>query len=280
VSQISRIPVSALANLTRKLSQLSVDQLSRRYHLELTQAETLVPALLTNLRAAEMLRAEHILVTQFNLRDALLQGMLRTAEWSEDFRDQIIRSARELARRYAVDMDHAENTARLAGQLFRSLQSVHEMDGRCETILCVAAMLHEIGIFVSTSAYHKHSYYVISNSELFGLNSGDHRLVALVARYHRRAHPKATHDVFAQLERDDRVLVSRLAGLLRIALSLNHSRSQRIRDIKCQVERKRFVIRTNAQGGDLSLERMELRQNSLLFEDTFGLSVLLRQDTR
>ncbi len=280
-SRIVHLPTAELSRLTHKLLQLSVDQISRRYHVELTQAETLVPALLTNLRAAQMLNAEHLLVTPFNLRDALLQGMLQTADWSEDFRDQIVHSARELARRYGVDIDRAEHVADLTRTLFRSLQALqnlHHLDAHSEIILYVAAMLHEVGLFVSSSAYHKHSYYVISNSELFGLSSGDHRLVALVARYHRRAIPKATHQEFAELSRDNRVLVMRLAAILRVALALDHSRSRRIRDIECSVERKRFVIRTPAQAGELAMERLELRQNASLFEDVFGMSVLLRLD--
>ena len=276
-SQITRIPVDALSTLTHKLTQLSVDQISRRYHLELTQAETLVPALLTYLRAASMLRADDLLVTQFNLRDALLNGMLQTADWSEDFREQIVRSARELARRFTVDLNFSEHVAKLSSQIFWSLQSIHQMDSRCETILYVAALLHECGMFVSSSAYHKHSFYLITNSELFGLSSLDHRLVALVARYHRRALPKASHDAFAQLQLDDRVLVSQLAAILRIARCLNHSRNQRIIAPEFQIERQRFIVQATTGSGDLSLEQLELRQNSTLFEDTFGLDILLRQ---
>jgi len=72
------------------------------------------------------------------------------------------------------------------------------------------------------------------------------------------------------------VIVSRLAGILRIAAALDHAENQRIRDITCRVESKRLVIQTVNRVGDLTLERMVLRQQSVLFEDTFGMSVLLR----
>ena len=94
------------------------------------------------------------------------------------------------------------------GRLFRSLQSEHRMDARCETLLYVAALLHEIGLFVGVSGYHKHSHYLITHSELFGLNEQDQQLVAMIARYHRRAAPKPTHELFARLDRDNRVVVS------------------------------------------------------------------------
>ena len=102
----------------------------------------------------------------------------------------------------------------------------------------------------------------------------------MIARYHRRAAPKPTHEIFARLDRDNRVVVSRLAGILRVAVALDHTGSQRVRDIDCTIERHRLVITVLNSAGDLSLERMELRQKALLLEDTFGLSVLLREAPR
>jgi len=274
---IATVPLARLQRLTTELSQLTIEQIMRRYHLELSQAETLVPALLANIRMAKMLDTDHLLVTGFNLRDALLQGMLQPSEWSEDFRAQIFRSAEELARKFQIDLDHSKHVAELASQIFHALKPEHQMDVRSETILYVGALLHEAGLFINTPGYHKHSYYLLTNSEIFGLNSLDHTLVALVARYHRRAAPKPTHDAFAQLQRESRVVLSRLASILRIAIALAHSRSQRIRRMECVIEKNRLVIKASGRTGDLSMEQLELRQNSGMFQDVFGLGVLLRE---
>ncbi|HRA88554.1 MAG TPA: exopolyphosphatase [Planctomycetaceae bacterium] len=276
-SELSRIPFSDLETLTTKLLAVPVDRIVKKYHIELTQAETLIPALLANLRMAQTLGCSQVLITGLNLRDALLQGMLQSNDWSSDFCDQIINSALELARKYQTHLQHVRHVADLARTLYRSLQSEHRMDARCETLLYVAAILHQIGLYVGLSGYHKHSHYLIMNSELFGLNARDHQLVAMIARYHRRAAPKPTHEVFARLDRDSRVVVSRLAGILRVAVALDHTGSQRIREITCAVERNRLVVTATNSAGDLSLERMELRQKASLLEDTFGLSVLLRE---
>jgi len=276
-SAIVALPLEDLSRLTTRMLRLTVDQIVRQYHVELSQAETLVPALLTNVLTAEMLNADNVLVTSFNLRDALLRSLLRSAEWTEEFCGQVIRSAGEFARRHSVDLDHAEGVAQLARQLFRGLQPEHGLDLRCETVLYTAALLHEVGLFVSQSGYHKHSYYLINHGELFGLSAVDHQLVALVARYHRRALPKPTHEPYARLSRDNRVILLRLAGILRLAKSLDHGRSQRIRQVECHTERRRLVITVQTGVGDLSLEQLALRQDSGLFQDVFGLSVLLRQ---
>lgn len=277
---LTRISVEDIEKLTSRLLSLTVDRIMQKYHIELSQAETLVPALLANLRLAQLLNCQTLLISGFNLRDALLQGMLRTNDWSADFCDQILNSALELARKYQVDLQHARHVADLARRLFRSLQSEHRMDARCETLLYAAALLHETGLFVGLSGYHKHSYYLIMNSELFGLNALDHQLVAMIARYHRRASPKPTHETFARLDRDSRVIVSRLAGILRVAVALDHTGSQRVRDIECTIEKNRLVVTVTNPAGDLSLERMELRQKASLLEDTFGLGVLLRESPR
>lgn len=279
-AQLSRIAVDDLEKLTTRLLSITVDRIIRKYHIELSQAETLVPALLANLRLAQMLGCSQILITGLNLRDALLQGMLRTNDWSADFCEQIVNSAVELARKFHVDLHHARHVADLARTLYRALQSEHRMDARCETLLYVAALLHEIGLFVGLSGYHKHSQYLITHSELFGLNEQDQHLVAMIARYHRRAAPKPTHDIFARLDRDNRVIVSRLAGILRVAVALDHTGSQRVRDIECTIDRHRLVVTVTNSAGDLSLERLELRQKASLLEDTFGLSVLLREASR
>lgn len=278
--KLTRLPVAQLRALTEKLLPMSVDGIMQKYHIELSQAETLVPALLANLRLAELLKADYLLVTRFNLRDALLQGMIRTNDWSSDFREQILNSALELARKYQVDLPHAKHVAELARKLFLSLQSEHRMDARCETLLYTSALLYETGLFVGLSGYHKHSFYLIMNSELFGLNSLDHQLVALIARYHRRAAPKPTHEFFARLDRDSRVIVSRLAAILRVAVALDHTGTQRIGEIECTIEKNRMVLTATKVAGDLSLERMELRQKTSLFEDTFGMGVLLREPSR
>jgi exopolyphosphatase/guanosine-5'-triphosphate,3'-diphosphate pyrophosphatase len=121
--------------------------------------------------------------------------------------------------------------------------------------------------------------YLITNSDLFGLGSQDMVLVGLVARYHRRAMPKSTHPGFNTLDRDRRVAVLKMAALLRIAIALDASRSQRIHELKCTRNKQRLII-TVPDVEDLSVEQLALKQGSGMFEDVFGLKVQLRRAER
>jgi len=224
---------------------------------------------------AKELQLSSVLVSNVNLRDGLLTEMAASDAWTKEFTKQIIRSAMDLGRKFEYDEAHAVHVAHLCSTLFQQLREEHQLAPRYEVVLQVAALLHEVGLFISNRSYHKHSLYIIRNSELFGLGKKDLLLAALVARYHRRASPQPTHEGYATLDRDERVAVSKMAAILRIADALDESRSQRIHEIHVQPEGDRLVISIPLVE-DLSLENLALKQNGQLFEETFGTSVLLR----
>lgn len=274
-NQLTRIPVASLEDFTNHLIGLSDDRIVNRYHLSFPDAATVGPALLAYVMLARSFALQEVFVSNTNLRDGLLQEMAVEQSWTQEFRQQIIRSALNLGSKYNFDEAHACHVAMLATQLFEQLQSEHRLDSRYEVILHVAALLHEIGAYISNRAMHKHSMYLIRNSEIFGLGKRFLLLVALVARYHRRASPQPGHEGYATLNREERVAVAKMAALLRVAVALDESRSQRLHDFTCSVEDSRLVISIPREE-DLSLEQLALKQNGSLFEEVFGLRVLLR----
>jgi exopolyphosphatase/guanosine-5'-triphosphate,3'-diphosphate pyrophosphatase len=276
---LARIPVVELEKFTNQVVKLSEDELVSKYHLGFADADTLGPALLTYVELARAFELVNLLVTTINLRDGLLKEMSVKSAWTVEFSNQIIRAATDLGRRYDFDEAHAQHVARLAAQLFMDLKEEHRLSQRHEIILSVAALLHEIGLYVSFQSHHKHSMYLITNSELFGLSRKDLLLVGLVARYYRRASPQPTHEGYATLDRDERVAVAKLASILRIAVALDDSRSRRIQHFHTRRENGRFVI-SIPKIEDLSLEQLALRQSGSLLEETFGMQVLLRSERR
>ncbi|WP_437185903.1 exopolyphosphatase [Planctomicrobium sp. SH668] len=274
------ISVVELTNFVNYIFSRTEDQLVNEFHLTYAEAETVGPALISNLKMAQLLGVDKVLVCNVNLRDGLIRDMAEASgAWTDDFQKQIIRATWELANKYDVDEDHARNVAELCRQLFRQLRKEHVLDDRYETLLYVAAALHETGSYINTSSMHKHSMYLIMNSTLFGITSDDLQLVAVVARYHRRSMPKITHQLYASMDRYRRVIISKLAAILRIAIALDASRSQRIRSIECRRVRNRLIISVPAVE-DLSIEQIAVRRNRLFFETIFGLEVLLRNQVK
>lgn len=153
---------------------------------------------------------------------------------------EVIYSAGAVAAKYNVDPRHAQHVAQLALKLFDALRREHQLTDRHRVLLEVAALLHEIGGHVSSRSHHKHSMYLILNSDLFGLTREDLTLVALTVRYHRRAIPKPTHPEYAALSRDDRIAVAEMAALLRMAHAFGRNHAQQVKDITIERLPDRF----------------------------------------
>jgi exopolyphosphatase/guanosine-5'-triphosphate,3'-diphosphate pyrophosphatase len=275
VEQPGRLALTALERFTDKTLNMSEEERVKKYHLSFPDSETLGPALLACVQLARAFRVKHVFVSSLNLRYAVLKEMAARGTWNEDLERQIVRSAHDLGRKFCFDAAHAQNVADVARQLFRVLENEHRLPQRFGLILYVAALLHEIGMFVNSSSHHKHSMYLINNSDFFGLSRKDVLLVSLVARYHRRASPKPNHPGYAGLSRDERVAVAKLAAILRIADALDGAHSQRVSTISTEQEDGRLIVYVPGVE-DLSVEQLALKQKGPLFEEVFGMQVLLR----
>jgi exopolyphosphatase/guanosine-5'-triphosphate,3'-diphosphate pyrophosphatase len=272
----AKLPVKKLSKLTDDLLALSVDDIARKYHLSFSEAETVGPALLVYLRLANAFRLKQIVVSHITMRHGLLMEMAGSGVWTDDFKQKILWSAVEVGHKFHFDEAHSMHVTELAKALFHILKGEHLLSPRHELLLKVAAILHDIGLFISSSNHHKHSMYLVQNSELFGLSAHDIFLVSQITRYHRRASPKPTHEEYMSLPREDRLAVSQMAAILRVADALDLSHTQRIRDISGHREDDRLIIGV-PDVEDLSLEQMALKQKGPMFEDVYGMNVLLRK---
>lgn len=272
--QLVKLKVKSLEAFTKTILSQTPDRLATKFHMSLPDAQTLGPALLAQLTFAKELNAKQFLVANVSLRDGLLQEMAEGRGWSESIQEQIVRSAIQTGRKFNFDEEHAIHVSRLGSSLFDQLQDLHGLPERSGKILQLAALLHDIGFFINSKSRHKHSLYLIRNSEFFGIDSNALELISLVARYHRGANPQPSHDGYSRMNRQQRVTVAKLAAILRIAKALDVSLGQRILDIECKIEGSRLEIKA-ADIADVSMERLELTSAAQLFEDIFGQRVVL-----
>lgn len=273
-TELVSIGLKPLMKLTDEVLSRSPESLVTQYHLSLPDAQTLGPSLLTHVIFANGLGMDHVVVANVNLRDGLIKEMTERHEWTDSIQRQIVRSAKLLGRKYNFSEKHSLQVSEFACQLFDQLQVVHQLSRRYRGLLQVAAILHEVGLFIGSRSRHKHSMYVIINSEFFGIGARELEMVALVARYYRGASPQPSHATYSRLGRRGRVAVSKLAAILRVAKSLDVTRTQHFDKIECRISSNRIEIHVD-QPVDLSLEQLELKQTSALFEGIYGKPLLL-----
>ena len=272
--EIVKIDVDTLHEFNSEISKLTPEKLARRFPLSVPDAETLVLTLLSYESIARETNMEYLIISNVNLRDGLLTEMGMGGVWQPSIERQIFNSAISVGRKYHFDEDHAKHVAEISRQMFDQLRDLHQLGRRYRSILYLASLLHEIGQYVSSRSFHKHSMFLIRNSEFFGIGAEDQLMIALVARYHRRAQPQQRHEGYGSLERDERVAISKLSAILRIAKALDASRSQTIGNVNCKLVGNRLVLQVE-NVSDPSLAQFELHQNSEFFESIFGHQVVL-----
>ena len=274
--KLCRLPTRKVAKLADELLALPAEEVAARYGLSHTMSETVGPALLCHVRLAALFGAEALLVTNACLRDGIIAEMVGGAAWNRELRRQVLASADEIGGRYQCDRTHAKAVARHARQLFSVLQTEHALPAHSRLILEVAALLHDAGMLVSPRSHHKHSMYLIQNSELFGLGEQHRTIAALTARYHRKSPPRPAHEEFVRLDRKNRVVVMKLAAILRIADALDCSHSRRNRPLTFELEDDRLVIRATGPAAAWAQEEVAVQAKGDMLRDVFGIKPAMR----
>jgi len=254
-----------------------VDALIDRFHLTQADAETLVPALLAYRELLLETRAEQVIVPDTSLRSGLLIDLTRGDEWLgfDAFRKQVLASANALGEKYRYNAAHARHVAQLSTGIFDSLAVEHGLGQRERLLLEVAALLHDIGLYVSLRGHHKHAQYLLSVSQIFGLSSEEMAVVANVARYHRRAPPQKSHSHYTALDTASRVVVNKLAAILRVANALDADHVQTVSGVEVVSDGEALVLSVRGEG-DLTMERAAALHRSDLLSEVFGRRVVVR----
>lgn len=180
-----------------------------------------------------------------------------------------------LARLMDEDPDHSARVARLTLDLFDRTSDLHGLGDDAREYLEAAALLCNVGLFLSHAGHHRHSYYVIRNSDLLtGFTDREIELIALVARYHRKGLPRATHPEYAILAKGDQYLVRCCAGLLRIGIGLDRTHQARVAAVEVDVAADGLrVLAVPRNGADIGLEVFSAAQRTDLLSEAIELPV-------
>ncbi len=274
------IDVAAMRALRDTMSALSPRARRERYGLRGDRADVIVPALWVLSAVAARVGARAIVTPGVGLKDGILAELIDRAFRVWDHRGEeaeVEAEALALGRKYRFDERHARHVAALARSLFDQLQDLHKLGPEETSLLRLAAFLHDIGDFVGFESHHKHSYYLIAHSDLMGLSPVDREIVANVARYHRRSVPDLSHPGYRKLDRRGRVVVRKLAALLRVADAFDREHLGKVADIAVRITPGKISLRAvpSPEGltADLGLERWTALRKADLMEDVFECEV-------
>ncbi|MBM3637885.1 MAG: Ppx/GppA family phosphatase [Actinobacteria bacterium] len=217
-----------------------------------------------------------LIFSDFALREGLLLDTLHLSSpiVSRELQDASLSSVEGLMSRLDENPTHSRHVANLALQLFDQLVDALEISDGQRFLLESAALLSNVGLAISHSKHHLHSYYIIKHADMPGFREHDVELIAQIARYHRKSKPKLSHEPFVALDDTDKHTVRAMAALLRIAIGLDRSYDARVQKVSAKKKGAKISIKATAlNGSDLNLNLYSARERADLLEDVTGCTV-------
>ncbi len=208
------------------------------------------------------LRVECMSVSDLALREGLLYEMLGIIQ-HHDTRD---RTTAALIKRFSLDDEQGERVATTVTRFWeQAAPGWLPTDPEYARLLDWAAHLHEIGLMISHSAFHKHGAYILSNLDMPGFSRQQQAVLAALVRGHRRKFPSV---YFEQLGAEVREPVKRLCILLRLAVLIHRGRSSKGKPL-IRLEASDTLVKTQFPRGwleDHPLTRAEMAAEAIYLE--------------
>ena len=269
-------PPEEVIRTMRQISKSSVSDLSSRLGVSADDGTAAVGAAVILESFLQTFNAVAFSCFSISTREAAVELMIReeiTCE-KEPFRQELRSICCALGHKYGFDAEHAETVVKSSAQLLKELQSSFDFPPNSEMLLETAARLHDIGRFVDTRDHNLHSAYLISATQLPGLKSEEHQITAMIAGAHRGDVERAMlRSGSRSMRPEHRVLVLKLAAILRVADALDCARKGRFKNMV--MHRRGVVLELRGSGSGFHSEIRELELKGELFSQVFGIKVCI-----
>lgn len=275
---------AAAAQVRRYYREVAARTLAQRRKFEgigPRRAEIIVAGSAVFARALDLFEQPSLYYSAAGVRDGIIADLAARGagrELSSLSKDQR-RTVEVMARRYGVQPQHAAKVAEMARLLFDELQNLHKLPLASGKMLEAAAYLHDIGHFVSDASHHKHSQYLVENSDLPGFTDVERKTIAMLCRYHRKAMPQPRHSPFQELLPDMQRMVQLLTPLLRLADSLDRGHEQRVHSLRIERHDDAVVLGLESDS-DADLELWAAERASDFFRQVYGMPLVMAQSNR
>jgi exopolyphosphatase/guanosine-5'-triphosphate,3'-diphosphate pyrophosphatase len=273
--QRSIVSSAEMTRIAKRLARLPVAERRQIEGIGLRRAEIIVAGAVVYHELLDRCHLKAFRYSSLGLRDGLLAQMAaeydRSTRSGKQIESERWQSIARAVAHYRVDMKHALDVRNSAMLLFSALRSVHGLAPEFREWLSAAAMLYEVGDYVNRNGHHRHTYYIISNSEILGYTPQQRRIIAAIARYLGKSRPAIEEAPMKAIDPVDRAGVQKAILLLRLARALNLGRSRAVEKVRVShraAEVRLTLVPRRRMGVDLELWAIE--KDAAYFREVFG----------
>lgn len=273
-SKPTTVPRMAVVKLVAELAKRTAAGRATMPGIGTRRAEIIVAGAVVFAELLTRLKLPSFRYSSLGLRDGILTQMAADYDRHTSFQKQIESQRRDalvkLGKHYEVDLKFAERVRDLAVKLFAGLKKVHQLPPEYEEWLVAAAMLHELGAYVNRAGRRRHTYYIISHSEIFGYTVHQRQIIAAIARYVGKSRPSPDARPMRPLTAEEKQFVPKAVMLLRLARALQQSRRGVVTDVSVRVQAETVSLQLTAKQSGADLELWALNKERPYFRAVFG----------
>ncbi len=266
-------PTASVRKLANKLTKMTNMQRAAVSGIGPRRSEIIIGGVQVYAELLERLGLKGFRYSPMGLRDGILAQMLAQTDMRTSAHQRMESerwtSVLELCRRYQQVPKAAEPVRGHAAQLFDALQRIHQLPPEYKLWLEAAAMMHDVGKFMNHQGHHRHTQYIIANSELYGFTPQQRAIVSAIARFLGKSRPNALDRTMKAVAPDEHGNVERAVVLLRLAMALNQDRASDVLRVKTAVYPKRVVLQLTPGRSGAALEMWSLRKEAGYFREVF-----------
>jgi len=264
-----RATVAQIRRLYKSLAVMPLSQRRAVTGIGPRRAEIILPGAAVLVKVLDQFQIPQLAYCAAGVRDGIIRDLANRGAGHERARLQSDQRmvVEHFARRFAVDLKHARKVAVFARDLFQVLAPWHKLEPEQGRLLEAAALLRDVGHAINDMSHHKHSQYIVANSDLAGFTDSERLEVAMLCRYHRKSMPTPRHGEFQALSLERQRVLLLLAPILRIADALDRSRDQRVDQIECQLAAG-LTIALHSES-DTALEQWAVERVALEFRQSY-----------
>lgn len=280
IGEVDEIQIEVFDEFVRELRDKSKEQLCKQYQ---TDEDTLILVYLASIvlkRIAELMKVKSIYAPGVSFCDGIAYEYVHEQKCllqMHDFDRDVIHSAYQLNKKYEISKKQMVRDELNATIIFNSSKKLHGLGERELLLLRTAAILYDTGKYISLSQVGESSYAIIMGTEIIGLSHKERIIVACVAKYNHVDYDYFIH--MSQVHPIDHpmyLVIGKLTAMLRIASAFNRSHRVKYKEIKASHKGSQLIVTVDAEE-NIVLERGMVEEKSQLFEDVFGVSVILKQ---
>ena len=264
-----------MRKIAKMLTRLTVEERRKINGIGVRRAEIIIAGAAVFAELLDRCKLAGFRFSPLGLRDGLLAQMAadydhatRSGRQIESERQDSIRSA--LAH-YHVDQEHAMRVRDTALQLVKSLRRIHRLPYEYNEWIAAAAMLSEVGDYVNRTGRHRHTYYILSHSEILGYTPQQRKIIAAIARYMGKSRPSPEDAPIKLLSAADQKNVPKASLLLRLASALNLGRSGALKTFRVRMHATSVeIVLVPRAPMSIDLELWAVERERAYFREVFG----------